>query len=284
MDRLTPAQIQAFYSAKLKTLSSQTVRHFHTVLREALRHAVMWEMLRRNPADRVSPPRIVREKEAISLTGEQVSAFLDAAKGDRFYAAFVLAIYLGLRRGELLGLQWDDLDFEAGTLKVRRQVAMVGGRVVVQEPKTPGSRRVLVLDAGLLKVLAQWKSDQTEWARSLAAPGKPVPRVRWLFPALTGGPMSPQNFVRRHFLPLAAKAGLPEGIRLHDLRHTFATLAALGGVPMHVTARQLGHSTTRMTAEVYSHVLPEMQREVVRRVRAVVERNDTQKHNTQDHS
>ncbi|MDA8066363.1 MAG: site-specific integrase [Thermaerobacter sp.] len=191
----------------------------------------------------------------------------------------MLALYSGLRCRELMGLQWDDVDCQTGSLQVRRQVASVGGRLTVQEAKTGQGSRVLGLDAELVDLLARHRAAQEGRPGPLTVAGRQVPRGRRVFPALTGGLMPPLNFVQRHFRPLESRAGLPQG-----LRHTFATLAAPGGVPMHVTARQLGHSTTRMTAEVYSHVLPEMQREVVRRVRAVVERNDTQQHNTQDHS
>ncbi|MDA8144686.1 MAG: site-specific integrase, partial [Thermaerobacter sp.] len=142
LPKVAPAKIQEFYSRKLEEgLSAQTVRHMHTVIRESLGHAVKWGLLARNPAEAVMPPR-VRRRELTVWSLPEARRFLAAAESSPHYPVFLLAIFCGLRRGEVLGLKWSDIDWDAGLLMVRRQLALVGGRPTVQELKTAKSRRV----------------------------------------------------------------------------------------------------------------------------------------------
>ncbi len=262
LQQLQPVHIQELYSQKLAAgLSSQTVRHFHTVLREAMGHALKWGLLGRNVAEAVSPPRVQR-KNVSAWSMEEAARFLEATEKSRYHALFLLAIYGGLRRGELLGLKWEDVDFDAKLLFIKRQVVLVGGRVAVQEPKTAQSKRGLVLDDDLAAALKKHKVAQ---AKERLQAGPLWQDGGWIFPNGIGKPLEPQNLINRHFKPLAEKAGVPP-IRFHDLRHTCATSLLQIGVSAKEVAEQLGHSTTRMTLDTYSHVLASMKREAARRM------------------
>ncbi len=188
------------------------------------------------------------------LSESEVRTLLEVARGDRFEALYALAITTGLRRGELLGLRWDDVDLERGTLRVNRALVREGGRHAVGETKTRRGRRQVNLTPGTVNALRAHRKHQLEEKIRLAG----LYEDRGLiFSTQRGTPINPENLVKRSFKPLLKRAGLPE-IRFHDLRHTCATLLLGRGVHPKLVQELLGHATIAMTLDTYSHYLPSM--------------------------
>ena len=170
---------------------------------------------------------------------------------------FVLALATGMREGELFALNWRDVDFETAKVTVRGTLVEVGGKLLVNEPKTLRSRRPIDLPTSTLKALLAHRQ------RSKYATG-------WVFRDTDGGPLRKSNFLRRDFKPLLAKAGLPATLHFHDLRHTHATLLLESGINPKVTQERLGHSRIATTLDTYSHVSPTMQLEAARTIGALL--------------
>lgn len=249
LDKLNAMQVQAVYGQKLEEgLSPRTVEIVHATLHKALGQAVRWLLVPRNVAEAATPPRQGRS-EIAALSREQVRALLRAAKGDRLEAFWVLAVTTGMRNGELLALQWRDVDLEARTLRVRRSV--FGG--VVSSPKTTAGNRTIRL-SGL--AVAALKEHRLATAKRQIS--------EWVFPSRAGTPLSVHNVYRRAWKPLLLRAGLPPTTRMHDLRHTCATLLLSRGVPVKVVSEMLGHASVSITLDTYSHVLPDMQESAAR--------------------
>ncbi len=258
LNKLQPVHVQHFYADKLAGgLSARTVRYIHAILHRALEQAVKWLLLPRNVADAVDPPK-AQHKEMRPLDVAEVGRLLDAAAGDRLYALYLLAITTGMRQGELLGLQWPDVDLDAGTIMIRRtlQRTKEGGRVF-QEPKTAKSRRLIQLSPQVVEALREHRARQEQERRFW---GDRYQDHGLVFSQPAGQPIDKGNLLRRHFKPLLAQAGLPP-IRFHDLRHTYATLALQAGLHPKVVQENLGHSTISMTLDTYSHVAPVLQRD-----------------------
>ncbi len=190
------------------------------------------------------------------LSEAEARTFLDAARkaGDRFEALYVLAITTGLRRGELLGLRWDDADLDRGTLRVGRALVREGGRHVLGETKTRRGRRRVNLTSRTVAALKAHRKSQLEKRVRLAGLYEDHGLI---FTSENGTPLNPGNLVKRSFKPLLKRAGLPE-IRFHDLRHTCATLLLGRGVHPKIVQELLGHATIAMTLDTYSHYLPSM--------------------------
>ncbi|MBX6770850.1 MAG: site-specific integrase [Chloroflexi bacterium] len=257
LGKLTPLDLMRLYRTIQESgRSARTTQYVHAVLHRALDQAVRWGLIPRNVADLVDPPRPART-EMQPLTVEQVKRFLEAARDDRLHALYVLAVTTGLRIGELLALQWGDLDTERGTLHVQRSLRRTSAGLVFQEPKSARSRRVISLPTLALAALRQHRARQLEERLKLG--------TLWddhdlIFPNEVGRPIERQNLIRRSFKKLLQQAGLP-AIRFHDLRHTAATLLLSLGEHPKVVQERLGHSTIAVTMDVYSHVLPDLQRE-----------------------
>jgi integrase len=179
------------------------------------------------------------------LTDEEVKVFLAAARRSRHYALFALAVATGMRRGELLGLHWPDVDFEAGTVTVRRTLVMVGQEFVLKEPKTKASRRTIAVPAFALDARHAHRKKMV--ARGFAD--------RAVFRNCRGGFIRGYNLLRHSFQPILARAKLPR-TRFHDLRHTHATALLSNGHPIKAVSQRLGHSDISITLRVYAHVLP----------------------------
>lgn len=237
-----------------KLLSATTVRYMRVILRIALNQALRDGLLAQNVAALVKGPRAVRH-EISPLSPEQMKKLLTAAKGSRDEAIYTVAVALGLRQGEILALQWDDVDFKAKTLTVRRTVQRVEGKLVFSDPKTEKSRRTLPLPEVLAEALKQ--HHQLQKAERLLS--KFWQDHNLIFPSSIGTPMESRNLVR-DFHELLVKAELPP-MRFHDLRHTAATLMLLQGVDMRRVMAMLGHSQIALTANTYSHVMTEMLRD-----------------------
>jgi len=255
--RLTAQQVQALYAALLgKGLSTTTVRHIHVTLKAALRSAVRLDLVARNVAELVDPPR-PSEVEMRVLTRDQARAFLAATEGDRLHALFVLALTTGMRRGELLGLQWRDLILAEQTLQVRRSLTRSSQGFRLAEPKTRKSRRMIRLSAPAAEALRQHRARQLEERMHLADVYEDQDLV---FARLIGTPLGPSQVTNKHFRPALARAGLPQ-IRFHDLRHTAATLLLSARVNPKVVSEMLGHASISITLDIYAHVLPDMQQD-----------------------
>ena len=256
---LTPAHVRGLYREKLEAGSSaRTVRYVHTTLHKALKQAVMDGLIPRNVTEAVKPPQSSRE-EMHPLTPEQAKLLLQTAHdtGDRLEALYVLAIHTGLRQGELLGLKWDDVDLDDGSLQVRRTLTITKNGPVFTTPKTTGSRRSVKLTSKAIEALKSHLERQlTEIDRfgSLWSPGDSDGLI---FASETGEPLDRRAVTKLKFKPLLKRAGLPE-IRFHDLRHTCATLLLTRNVNPKIVSEMLGHSTIAITLDTYSHVLPNM--------------------------
>ena len=225
------------------------------MLTRALGDAVRLGMLARNPAEHVDRPR-PQEREMLTWTPKQARAFLASVESDRLYALWVLYLTAGLRRGEALGLRWADIDLDARRLAVRRTLVAVGYKVEWSQPKTERSRRVVALDPDTILVLKAHRKAQLEERLAIGADYEDDDLV---FCTVAGAPLHPQ-YVSKTFERLAEAGSLPV-IRLHDLRHTSATLLLDQGVPLKVVSERLGHSSVSITADLYQHVLEHMQDE-----------------------
>lgn len=258
--KLSAQQVQAFYAQKLEEgLSSTTVRHLHATLHRALESAVRLGLVQRNVTDLVDPPRMLRH-DMVTLTPEQARALMAAAAGDRFEALYLLALTTGMRQGELFALKWSSVDLERATLQVRGTLQRIDSKLVITEPKTPRSRRSVALPTVVVDTLKRHRARQVEERLRLGPAWEDNDLV---FPNTIGGPLDAISFLRREYWPTLRAAGLPR-IRFHDLRHTAATLLFRQGIHPKVVAEMLGHSTISVTLDIYSHVLPDMQREATR--------------------
>lgn len=259
VDRLTPAQVQSFINAKLEDpdLSPRTVQYMFAVLRAALGRAVKWELVARNVAELVDGPTVER-KEVKPITREDAAKLLAAARGDRLEALYSVALALGLRQGEALGLQWADVDLEGGVLHVRQQLLRTKGKLVLAPVKTAKSRRDIVMPASIVTALREHRQ------RSVSA-GKAA--IGFVFSATNGMPLDARNVVRS-FKALLKKAKLSDR-RFHDLRHGAASLMLAQGISPKVLQSILGHSQIQVTMDVYAHVMPELHRDAAERMDAI---------------
>lgn len=223
LEALRKAHVDHLYADLLRRgLTRSTVRRVHAVLHAALEEAVRGDLIPRNPAAHANKPK-VRQEEIEPLDAEQAQAFLDAAKGDRYEALYTLCLMAGLRQGEALALKWSDIDLDAGTLRVNRQLqrrrrnseAGKPGRLEFSEPKN-ASRRTVGLPQRVVSALRSHRKRQVEEQLGAGA--------QWtdnglVFASGKGTPLDAQNIVNRHFKPLLQRAGLPP-VRFHDLRHS----------------------------------------------------------------
>jgi integrase len=264
---LRPDHIQTLYSIKLdEGLSARSLETTHAILHKALKQALIWSLITRNPAELVRKPRRIR-KEMRYWTADQVRQFLAAAKNNRLYALFYLAITTGLRQAELLGLMWSDLDQDKGTLSIQRQVYRVAGQgLVFTEPKTAAGRRSIVLSRADLDILKQHRTRQLE-ERLLA--GSKWQEQNLIFTSRRGTPIDSSTMTCRDFADIINTANVPK-IRFHDLRHTAATLMLQSGVHPKVVQERLGHADIKVTLNTYSHVLPSMQEDAAEKISKLI--------------
>lgn len=249
---LAPHHIQKLYSEKRATLSARTVHHIHSVLHNALEHAVKQGLVYRNVSDMAESPK-VRKQEMLTWTQQEARVFLKAVEPDRLYPLYALALASTMRQGELFGLRWRDINLDAGELSVRTAVrrSKLKG-MEMAEPKTDPSRRVIPLDPKVLGILKAHRARQDQERARL---GEAWHDRDLVFTDSLGGPLRTNNLERRHFGPMMAKAGVPR-IRFHDLRHTAATLLIAQGTPVGVVSKMLGHTSVAFTMATYVHVLP----------------------------
>jgi len=251
LSKLTPAHVQGLYRDKLDSgLSPATVQKIHTVLHKALTQALKWNMIPRNAADAVKVPRPVPE-EMHPLSPDEARNLIEAARGDKLEAPYILAVHTGMRQGELLGLKWEDVDLNEGVIHIRRTVVRSGGRISLGEPKTKGSRRPVHLTGAAVEALKAHLERQLEDIERL---GDLYRDHGLVFTSEVGTLINPSNLRRRSFAPLLQRAGLPR-IRFHDLRHTCAKLLLSRNVHPKYVQELLGHATVAITLDTYSHVI-----------------------------
>ena len=265
--KLTPQHVHSLVMLKVREgrLSPRTIQYMHSVLRAALNQAVRWRMVHYNAAAMVSTPRVTR-REVLALTPADARRLLDSARGDRLEALYSVALALGLRQGEALGLKWADINLETGVLRVRRasqRVPHQGTQLV--ETKTERSRRTLVMPPIVINALCAHRGRQA--VERLAA-GERWVDLDLVFPSERGTLADGPNVTHR-FHKLLKRADLPQ-MRFHDLRHACASLLLVQGVHPRVVMETLGHSQMSLTMDTYSHVIPALQREAADRMESVL--------------
>lgn len=236
-------------------LSPRTVRYVHTIIRRALQDAVAWGRLARNPALVAKPPTAARAASGPpkAWTAQQLGVFLRATRTDPEWPVWVVLATTGARRGEILGLRWEDVDLDSGVVRVTHSLTHLAGRVTLDSPKTAGSRRRVVLDTRTMGVLRQRRVQQA--ADRLAA--GPAWANQWglVFTSPLGWPISPHDFSLR-FVRRVRAVGLDLPVLSpHGLRHTWASVALTEGVHPKVVQERLGHASIAITLGIYSHAL-----------------------------
>jgi len=259
LQSLRPLDVEELYAALLKSggrgggaLAPKTVRNIHIALRRSLADATRLGLVSRNVAALVKPPAPVRH-DLVTWTAGEVRTFLGAVEGDRLAPAYRLLASTGMRRGEALGLHWSNVDLDASRIVVNRSLTLVNEELVWASPKTARSRRTLSLDPETVAVLRAHRRRQLE--ERLSA-GEAWQDNDLVFCNEDGSALHPSRFTRR-FVTACERAGVPK-IRLHDLRHTWATLALQAGIHPKVVSERPGHATTGITLDIYSHVQPEL--------------------------
>ena len=270
LPQLQTAHIQRLYNKKLKSgrldgrkggLSPRSIKYIHTVIHSALEQAKKEGMIIINPAEATKLPK-QEQKEIKYLDAAEAAIFLATAKESKHFAAFFLALNTGIRRGELLGLRWQDIDFKACQLTVNQGLVRVTGKgLIFQEPKTKLSNRVINLAPAVLQVLKEHKAEQNE-IRLLAGSAYNAD-LDLVFANELGEPICPRAFTRI-FERVVKRAGLD--VTFHGLRHTFATIALEQGVDVKTIQETLGHHSAAFTMDVYSSVTAKMKKEAADRV------------------
>ena len=260
IEKLTSLQLQKFYRLLLtegripriesekqpKGLSAKTVRNINQVISSAMDMAVRHKLILSNPTEGCELPK-VEHREMKTLPAEQLGAFLREAKESGVYELYYMDLATGLRRGELLGLKWEDIDLQNGIIHVRRQVARVDGEVKELPLKTKNSYRNISISQDAVAMLTEMEAHRSS---------------DYVFPSSTGGLISPDS-VNNMLHRVLKRAGLPS-IRFHDLRHTFATLALQNGVDIKTVSGMLGHADPGFTLDTYAHVTTSAQKEAAR--------------------
>jgi integrase len=265
LQELRPDHIQHFYNEKLQAgLTPGTIRGIHVVLHGALKQAVKHQLALRNVTEATAPPRLKRcPIQPLSLS--ELGKFFKAIEQDQLFPAILLNFGTGLRRGELLGLRWKDIDLEAGLVHVRQKLARVRihgvsendkkTQLIFQQPKTEQSRRTIPIPPDIVDALKKHKARQ---AQEKLLMGQAYEDQDLVFCWANGRPLEPVGFYRR-FVRLVQKAGLPHH-RVHDVRHTFATLMLELGESPKTVQTMLGHASITTTLDIYSHVSLELEK------------------------
>lgn len=272
LQKLQPIQIQKFYNEILEKedeaskdkLSASSIRYIHATLRKALNDALRMNMIYRNVAEAVTVPR-QKQFEAKFLTQVQMNAMLEVLKGTNIYLPTLLAVGLGMRRGEVLGLQWETVDFEKNLITIKRAYIPTPQGNVFSDVKTDKSRRTLAVPTNIMQYLKQIKKAQVETKLFL---GGGYADNDLVCCNEDGSPLSPATWNHK-FKRLMEDNNMP-AIRIHDLRHTNASLMLKQGVTMKVASERLGHTTIGITMDLYSHIDEEQQRDAAQRLNGAI--------------
>ena len=262
LNRLTQADLQQFFRTmkesgrksnaekRGKGMADRSVRSCHAVCQMALDKAVEEKLIHGNPAAGCRLPPI-KGREMQVLTQEEMRRFLIQAKAEGMYELFLLDLTTGMRRGELLALRWDDLDFATGKLRIDKQICPVGGKLIVSEPKTKAANRTIILPPAMVEVLAEYKKGIFS---DLMFPSRVKPEQ----------PIDP-GYVRKRLQIIRERAGCKR-IRFHDLRHTFATMALENGMDIKTLSAMLGHVSAATTLDIYTHITSDMLSEAAAKI------------------
>ncbi len=254
LKKLASAHVAGFYQDRLAAgFAPASVNKLHVTLRKALDQAVKWHMVPLNVAEAVKAPRPA-PPEMRTLSVAETRKLLEAARGDKLEALYMLAVHTGMRQGELLALKWQDVDLENAKLSVRRTITMSGGRILLGELKTKKSRRTICLTDAAVRTLREHLARQMEEIGRL---GDLYEDNGLVFTSGVGTVINPSNLRRRSFAALLQRANLPK-IRFHDLRHTCATLLLSRNIHSKYVQELLGHANIAITLDTYSHVIPGM--------------------------
>ena len=268
LTKLLPTHLQAHYARALEKgrldgsggLSPRSVIHQHRIIHEALQDAVKWGLLPRNVAQAVDPPKAPRH-EMRTLQVDGVRTLLAALDGHWAYEPIFLAVHTGMRRSELLGLRWGDVDLAMATVSVQRALHYLrDGSLVFTQPKSQKGVRQVALTPSAVVTLRDYRVQKEQEAVLL---GTSITSERLVFCHPDGSPLLP-NSLTHAYLRAARSAGL-HGVRLHDLRHTHASLMLRQGVHPKIVSERLGHSTVGITLDLYSHVAPGLQEAAAQR-------------------
>ncbi|MDO5152097.1 MAG: site-specific integrase [Eubacteriales bacterium] len=257
LEKLTTMELQKLYRKLLtsgrverveakeqpKGLSAKTVRNINQVISSAMDLAVAQKIILENPTNACSLPR-VEHKEMQTIFSEQLQAFLEEAKRSGVYEMYYIELSTGLRRGELLGLKWEDIDMKQGVIRVRRQISRIDGKIVEAPLKTKNSYRAVTISPQAVEVLKAQKEKTDD---------------EYVFPSPNGGPISPDS-VNNMLHRVLDRAGIPR-VRFHDMRHTFATLTLQNGVDIKTVSGMLGHFSAGFTLDTYAHVTTAAQKD-----------------------
>lgn len=266
LDRIDGAALNQLYATLLTRgradgtgLSASTVRRVHALLHKAFRDGVRWELIARNPADSADPPksRASRQGEFSTWSADELRRFLEFVRADNLYPLWLLLATTGMRRGEVLGLRWCDIDLPRAEAAIRQTVVSHNYRIAMSEPKTARGRRLVALDGHTVAALEAYRDEKS-----------PERDDELLFCYRTGTALNPIDISKR-FIRLSKGAGLKR-IRLHDLRHTHATLALQAGIHPKIVSERLGHSTISLTLDIYSHAIPHLQKEAAAEIATLV--------------
>jgi len=259
LKELQPSIVGRYYGKECEQVSARSVQHNHRVLSQSLKYAVRQGYFGRNPCELVSPPRW-KGKTMRTMTPVEVGILLETAEGNLYHPVFYCALNTGLRQAELLGLRWRDIALDPDMLSISVQQVLYKRRGVreFKEPKTEHSRRRVNMTPKLALYLALYRAEREELYREL---GKTLPLDSLVFVTAEGNPIDP-TVLSHAFSKLVKQAGL-EGVRFHNLRHTFASLMLMRGAKPKVNSEALGHSSVAFTMDVYSHIIDGMQQDAV---------------------
>lgn len=276
LSKLTPLHIQSFYTWALEEgradgnggLAPQSVLHLHRVLHKALDQAVKWQILARNPADAAEPPKVKKQERPV-LDEAGIRRLVDGARGTWLYLPIVIAVSTSMRRGEVLGLKWEQVDLKAGKIRVREALLQTRAEgLAYAEPKTDKGKRSVLLPEVLVDALRRHKGQQAELRLQM---GEGWQNHGLVICQDDGTPRTPDNLTHS-FAKLAKRLGLPEGLTFHDLRHTHITHLLLSGVPLQAVSERAGHSSVAITLTLYGHLLPGIQEEAAQKADAHLKR------------
>jgi len=257
LKHLHPQVIQSYYGKACEKLSARTVHHQHRVLSQSLKYAVRQGYLGRNPAELVDPPK-PRDKVMRALTQAEVETLLDRVKDNRYYPVIYTALSTGLRQAELLGLRWRDIDLNMMSISVSQVLYKRQGIYEFKEPKTSHSRRRVAMTPKLALFLRDYRAECENLYLEL---GQILSPDSLVFGTPEGKPFNP-SVLSHDFGRMVKRIGL-EGVRFHDLRHTFASLMLLRGAKPNVISEALGHASVAFTMDVYSHIIEGMQEDAM---------------------
>jgi integrase len=271
--KLTPVHVQAMLNSLAAAgKAPNTLRNIRAVLRRALNQGVRWQLIQRNAATLVDVPQHTKKETFTShaLDEQQARALLKAVAGHRLEPLYRLALSLGLRRGEVLGLLWTDIDFDRATLRITGAIQRLRGELQRTTTKTRASMQPITLPPLLLETLRSHRERQAEERKNA---GDQWEEHGLVFTTTIGTPIEPRNLIR-HFKTVLEKAKLPSTIRFHDLRHTAATLLILQGVHPRVVMEILRHSQISTTMNTYAHVLPSLQKDATAQLETLLNRTE----------